>query len=488
MKKINYALLAIAVFLVPLVARTLWFYHGVNPPRTIEIPDYAALSIPTLPLSTPIPNQGAEVSSRASIVIDYSHGNMFAPSEIEPLVNLLTSMGAQVRFSSYNTDLSDELHWADGYIIISPSYPFSEYERMAIGDFIAKGGRMLVIGDPTRNNYSYAYYGTSTITSASVDILNQITAQYGITFQNDYAYNLVQNEGNFRNIYANPASASSLGQGISQVVLYSTLTLVTNGSIVLSSSKDTLSSLTDQGGDLVLAALSANDQILALGDMTFMTEPYLYTADNQVLLRNVVGFTDSSIRPHMLSDFPYVLSGSVVVLLSTETGMDSGLLAALASLQSFFATAQVELQIGNEPSQVQDLIVLGMYPPADDIRAYVDPFRIDFSGGNDLLPTEEVLPEESSATPFPDYGDFNFNTYFSSSSMNVPGLGSIPASRMGLVLHAEDNGHNVLILLADTSSNLTNLVNSLSYNGLSGCLVFKNVAACPVGSSYSNGY
>ncbi len=493
MKKLLYIVIALVIFAVPILARTLWFYQGINNHRSLQTPDFAGITVATPVRSTPISQLTPEEKLNTRVLIDYSHSNLFTPSEIEVITRTLTNSGVDVRFTDYNTYLDEALKSVDCYLIIAPTYSFSSYELSAIQTFVAKGGRLLIFADPTRNSYSYDYYSSSSLTLTSVDILNQITSQYGTTLHNDYAYNLTHNEGNFRNIYAIPSSDSSLTSGMVQIVLYSALSMTSEGDMLLSGSEDTLSSKTDLGGGLVFAALSQNDQVLVLGDMTFLEQPYLSVADNQLLLRSIVEFAGAGSRSIELSDFPFIILDQAVIYLSTDLTMDSELLTSITSLQGLYRNNGIDIQVGGEMQQEKDMIILGWYPPAEDISSYIDPFEIDFTGSGEaefveILPTETATPEglpDLTATETPYFDEYSFNYYDYSGEMTVPGLGSIPNTGMGLLLHVQNGDQNILILLADTTENLVALINTISYGDLSTCLVNKNTAACPV-NSYSS--
>ena len=122
--------------------------------------------------------------------------------------------------------------------------------------------------------------------------LNDLANAFDITFRGDYLYNTVANEGNFRNILLDDAGfgGGPLTDGLEQLVLYSShsLQLGPTAAPLLSADADTWSSATDRPGGLTLAALSPSEsdagQLLAVGDVHFLLEPYNTVHDNGCLL------------------------------------------------------------------------------------------------------------------------------------------------------------------------------------------------------------
>ena len=60
-------------------------------------------------------------------------------------------------------------------------------------DFVRRGGRLLILTDPTRSAVSYDYYGYGSATvMADVIAANSLLAPYDIAFVDDYLYNMTE--------------------------------------------------------------------------------------------------------------------------------------------------------------------------------------------------------------------------------------------------------------------------------------------------------
>ncbi len=88
-----------------------------------------------------------------------------------------------------------------------------------VREFVAKGGRLLLVADPTRfvvewDEYDYLVF------DYDAPHMNTLSTEFGLIFQADYLYNTVENEGNFRNIGLTQFGDDALVAGLERVVFY----------------------------------------------------------------------------------------------------------------------------------------------------------------------------------------------------------------------------------------------------------------------------
>ncbi|MCC6145964.1 MAG: hypothetical protein IT308_00195, partial [Anaerolineaceae bacterium] len=195
---------ALLVLFVPIIGRALWFYRGVyQPPQTVTTPDYSSITLPMADISTPFPTitRAAKEISRAQVLIDINHDNLFTITELQPLFDEVALLGGEVQLVDYDKPLAGALKLADSYVVIAPTLSFLAEDLSAMQDFVQRGGKLLVIADPTRDMSSYGYlFGDTASYLQGVSIANTLVQPYGITFVENYLYNLQENEANFRNI------------------------------------------------------------------------------------------------------------------------------------------------------------------------------------------------------------------------------------------------------------------------------------------------
>ncbi len=258
-------LIAFFFLLAPLLARTLWFYQGFfirNKPVTT--PEYLSLQMTEPARSTPLAIENKS-KSNATVLLDVAHGNMYSLSEIEPFTQMVYKLGGTLKAYTSDDDLPETLKSADAYVVIAPTLGFSKFEIQSVMDFVARGGRLLVITDPTRDYSMYGYvYGNYASMLESVNLANQLLVPFGISFSEDYLYNQVNHEGNFRNIILEDILKDPLTVGVTRLVFYGTHSVKTEGQALLTADEDTLSSLNDLGGGLAVAATTVNGNVMAL--------------------------------------------------------------------------------------------------------------------------------------------------------------------------------------------------------------------------------
>ncbi|MBI1792835.1 MAG: hypothetical protein HYR70_01415 [Chloroflexi bacterium] len=445
----------LALFLLPIILRFAWYFPGFYLPQKIETPDYANLKMPQAPVSTPQPE---EIKQTGGIVFaDYSHANQFQPGEIQTLSDALARRGASLELNTDSTTLESQLKRASAYVIISPSIGFTADETRIILDFERRGGRLAVFTDATRGLiYSDSFSGT-TANFPDSNIVNPLLKSFDISFDNDYLYNLTDNEGNFRNVFFEQFGKSDLTWGLKKVVLYGARSVKTDSGLGLLVGGDkTFSSQTDAAPNndskqgWAASALSADGNVLAVGDFTFMQTPFNTVADNNILVNNIADFLLSGRRKIALSDFPYVFNGSTASLLMTaNVQMTAEMTGALSRLQSKLNTLSIDMQVSQSAPESGNLVVLGTFSPSEDLTKYIESYNLTLDDASEFI--------------------------------EIPQFGKLGRAGNGLVLFKAGQNGTTLVLLADTTDDLVVLMDTLSGGSLSGCVIQNDIAICSIG-------
>ncbi len=446
----NRLLLALGLIVLPFIARLLFFYQFPYFNGNVVHPDYAGLSEPI----PPTPSFSAQpVVARVDgkvVLVDYYHGNQFDRSEIEPLVTAIHARGARVEYDTGARPLDAQLKYASAYIVFSPSIAFLGDELRAIQQFVATGGRLLVFADPTRSLFSFDFFGSPTLLP-DVNYTNPLLAPYGLTFANDYLYNLQDNEGNFRNVKLTDFDNSPITQDLNMVVFYGAHSVQTNtGSYLASGSDQTLSSLTDRGGSLSSLALSADGQVLASGDFTFLTDPFNQVADNALLLGHLADFSIDGERSPQLANFPYLFTRPVSLVTTASVEFTPDFLSPISSLQKTLNAVNIPVNIRAVAPAEGDTIVLGTFSARDEIDTYLSQFGMDLDGETGVL--------------------------------SAKGVGQVNVSGGGLILFSSGPAGNTLVLLAPTPGDLPALITLVASGDLSACVIQESVGVCSLGS------
>jgi hypothetical protein len=452
--------IALAVLVLPILARGLWFYRGIPSHPKIQAPDYAGASIPKPPLSTAVSEATAALSGKV-VVLDYSHSNLYDPSEIQAFVSALTVRGARVEYDDGYPYLSDRLKYASAYIVISPTNAFSFDEANQVRQFTQRGGRLIVFTDPTHGTYDSDYISGNILMIPDVNAANTLLEPFGITFADDYLYNLVKNEGNFRNVLFTQFGEEAPTQGLSQVALYGAHSVsAENGKALVKGDESTFSSQTDSsesplsgsGQGLAAAALSEDGTALAFGDFTFLMPPYDQVADNSLLLGAIADFAIGGTRTHTLADFPYLFARQASLLTVGDLQLTADLLAPVASLQNALQWTNTSLVVAPKAVSGSDTIVLGSLTPSTDLDRYINTFDLSLED---------------------------------SDSITIPGFGQIGRAGIGLMLYKPGVVSNTLILLTDLPEDLPMLISLLASGDMSACVIQNNISVCSIGFSGS---
>jgi len=457
---------ALILLIVPSVVRGVWFYQGIySRTAPIPTPDYVSLVMPTPPLATPQAEQPSAPTRSKTVLVDSAHKNVFDFTELDIAARALAGLGAHLEVvapapsptsisssnsSSSNTapspspsSLNTMLKYADAFVVIAPNAPFTSDEVQEVQRFVEHGGRLLVIADPTRGSRF-----------DSVTFVNSLVIPFDLTFSDDYLYNLIEYEGNYRNVLFHKFAADPLTEGLGTVALYAAHSVgTTTGTPLVQGDENTLSSRTDTGGHLAALALSANQQVLALGDLTFLTSPYYQVADNAVLINRLAQFLLGGERTRALADFPFVFSQPVVISPTRNVTLTADLATSLSKLQSSLTALDISVSMTAEPLKNSDLIVLGQYAPSNDLLPYLKPFI-------------STLPEVITST------------LGKSTSISVPGVGNLARANTGVMLFSRTDERATLILLADDSDTLSKLMGVLASGDTSACAIQEQMALC----------
>ncbi len=451
MKK-NFIFIALAALILPALLRGLWFYRGVVQRPAFSTPDYESFSAPAAPFN-PAPLNAEDVKQYNGVVLlDMIHGNQFSLTEIESLSGAIKQRSGQVELSSDTTMLEYQLKYASAYISISPSLMYTVDEVRILKNFADRGGRLLVFTDATRYSLYFDYVSGNPLTYGDVNAANPLLAPFGISINNDYLYNLQKNEGNFRNVYFDEFAKSELTFGLKEVALYGTHSVESpSGLILLRGTESTLSSANDandpaQGG----AAISADGNVIAFGDFTFLSSPYESYADNAALIGNLADFALSGKQKITLNNFPFLYSTKTVqVYLSSDLSKTAEMVAALGRLQAALQSMNVTVEFVDSVPTNGDAIILGLFTPNENLAPSFNKFDLTLEDGSEFI--------------------------------TVPGFGDIGVYGNSVLLFNATNKGNQLILLSSSIEDTILLVDTLNSGYLTGCLLQDSMAVCSSG-------
>ncbi|MFC2031188.1 hypothetical protein ACFLWA_10715, partial [Chloroflexota bacterium] len=502
LKKALLVAFALTLFALPLVIRWLYFYDGEYEPGEVARPELDAIQAPTPEMAPFVDHSNKE--EPGTVLIDMMHDNRFAMTELSVLQARLAARGLNMKLVGVDDDLASQLRHAQALVVISPGKSWTRDEIRLAREFTDKGGRILLVTDPTRFGVVVDEYGEYIGLDSDADYSNDLAAEFGIIFQPDYLYNTAENEGNFRNIKLTSFADDKLTRGLDQIVFYATHSIVSDMPSLVTADGETRSSSVERSEDLVVSVLAANGSVLALGDLTFMAEPYSAVYDNYQFVANIADFLSSAERRYDLADFPFFYGDKVDLVYAGDALLDSDLLKDGGALQAFFEVASKELRIRDKEDPESDTLFMGLYEEPGEAEPYLATAQVTlWISPTDT--TDESEQAEVEVTPTPELtvtagsdvgteaelGATGEVTPVTESRVEVAGLGEMVMTGTSLFLLQADGDRQVLVVLADTEDGLKDVVSRMTEGGLGDCIrrdtrtpedpVTSFLAMCPTG-------
>lgn len=212
------------------------------------------------------------------MVVDGAHDNEFDTTELVSLLSSMANRGITVDFMGVATGfgsfrrmtslerleaLESQLRQAGSLVVIAPREPYTKQERGLVRRFVDKGGRLLLIGDPTRTQQ-----------------INSLAEEFGLSFQPGFLYNQTDYDLNHRNIFVQDFFSDPVTDGLTQVAFYTVGAIRSAGPALAYTDGNTFSTLVEGIEPFYPLVKSTQGNVLAVGDLTFMVPPQNSILDN----------------------------------------------------------------------------------------------------------------------------------------------------------------------------------------------------------------
>lgn len=265
MRKIIFALLVTAL----IVAQTLVFYRGMYIPPPIKIYELEDIALARSPTGE-FP-EAVEKKAGGIVLFDLSHENRFLPGELNTLYSRIIFRNYTVEYLREADKLNVTLVNASAFVVIAPKKAFSSEETSLVEKFLGRNGTLLLIADPGRDSE-----------------INSLSMKFGIIFEDDYLYNLKENDGNFQYIFLKNFRQNSVTKNLTKVAFYAAGSITSQNGIILTD-ENTISSR-KEGKEFAAAVLLEERRVLAIGDFTFFANPYNTVLDNPKFISNIADY------------------------------------------------------------------------------------------------------------------------------------------------------------------------------------------------------
>lgn len=404
-------LVAVAVF----AAEIALSYRGRYVPPPLPRPPVERIALPSYIL----PQEFREVPPQRAtvVVVDTAHTNLYDPQEVAVLFQRLAARGARLDYlgrpipretfltrSERLALLEEKMRFADAFLTLVPADTFTPEEVDILKRFVAKGGRVLLVGDPHRPS-----------------AVNSLANAFGITFGSDYLYNLKENGGNYQYVFFTRFAPDPLTVGLQRITLFTAGSIAASAPLVMADA-NTFSSTKERYEALAPVAKDATGQVVAVADLTFLGEPFNAFTDNDRFIANLADFLTGGRRAFTLADFPHFFAGDVDVVV----GRDSLLPLAL-QVRNLLARPERRVRIQEREDFGQDTVLLVLSQDATHVAHYLAQAGV------------EVGPR----------------------TIAVPFTPPVEREGTGLILLSVSGGRRALVLVAEDAKGLEGLVERL---------------------------
>lgn len=260
-------ILFVVLLLAPVGGRWLWYYRGAY-----ETPEIATIDPERITMSTEAfqPYNDQPKPGKGRVIIDLSHSNNLLIDDLTPLKARLAVRGVAVEtYDNASQDpFATRLRGATALIELVPTDMFAPEERQAIVDFVNDGGRLLLAGDPTRPVPTYQDPSNIDLYSvfypeSAIPAVNSLSNAFGVSFFEDYVYNLASYDGNYRNVQFHIfAKDSPLTEGLNRVTLFAAHSMRGDGLPLIQGDESTYSNVRTGETGFVSAILAAEGKVL----------------------------------------------------------------------------------------------------------------------------------------------------------------------------------------------------------------------------------
>lgn len=355
--------LLILVIIIVLALQIIYFYRGIYLPPATGMHD--------LNITPPISQTGivTETPGKGSglVLIDSAHDNRFGKGELDTLLSRILSRGASIEILRDSSKLEERLKESKALIVIAPANAYTADEAKKVKEFVERGGRLLLIGDPSRESE-----------------INSLASSFKVLFWNDYLYNLRENDGNYQYIYIKEFKPGIITKKLEKIALYTACSISPGekGIAIAIADQNTHSSRIETQTNLT-PIVFIDEKILAIGDFTVMLDPYNSLWDNSRLVSNIADFltgVDEKIPP---------ATPKIVSWYNNKTE-DSSLNISIAKVETIYFNATADQKIEKWSWTLNEKEQSHNYDNFTYTFKESGPYRVIVSGGNPNGTTQTI--------------------------------------------------------------------------------------------------
>lgn len=462
------------------IGRLVWFRRGLY-----QTPDIVEIEERPVATANYQPVKDKPIKGEGHVVIDLSHSNNLQINDLAPLRDRLQARGVTIEnFNGGDDSLEASLYKATALIVVAPGQAYTASEREAIVAFVNDGGLLLLAADPTRPvpqgdiNDPYRSPFDALFPTSAVPAINSLANAFGVVYYDDYLYNLEDNADSYRNVKFTNFGESSLVKGLEAVVFFAAHSLRSDGTSLIAGDKNTLSPIRTGETDLAAAVLTADQCVLALGDITFMIAPYHTVEDNDQFLSNIANWLAVDKRQRDdLDDFPYIFNRPVDLVQASGDTLDPRLIARAGAWQTSFERLELTLSLRAEADPDHDAILVAIFEDTEDVEEYLD------DNGVTVEVTVEEDEDEKEKEEEGDGTEKEKNNGKVTGNIEIEGMGNVAIEGATLFVVDQDDERVAVVIVAEDMEKAIDGIGRLTEHDLSGCVRASAVTVCSTGEA-----
>jgi len=492
----------VGAFYAPVLSRQTRFY-----PRhlTRYAPgDIVAPNLDDLPVATPTPasiqpDQPQALTLAGGVLVDLAHNNNLELTDLSRLLGRAAARGAWVSYAEGADAFLGLLRTAQALIIVTPEKPYADEELAAVRQFVARGGKLLLIAEPMKTHVFYQPrpdQGYDEMILSDTRYLNRVAGLFGAFFADDYLYNLETNDGHFQRPILTQFEGGSLTEGLRAVAFQTAHSIQGAAQPMMWGDATTFSSRRPATERLSPVGMAEGGRVLLLGDLTCLSEAASARHDNDQFVSNVADFLAHSSRPEDLRSFPAYFGSQIrlVYLQPDRADLSSKALTAGGVLQRFLAQDGRSLKLAGQAPADADAILLGRYDQAGaaDARGILESQGVVLSVSESVATLLRQINQSPLASQA---GSSSVNRAWIADYLNRYGgtqgaimledAGAIGMAYTGLFVLDRREEVTSLLILASSDEGLVEMVGRLTLGQIEECFTQGKVTICPSYQQFS---
>lgn len=197
--------------------------------------------------------------------------------------------------------------------------------------------------------------------------LNSLSEAFGISFRQDYLYNVVDHDRNHANVFIRDFEPHRITERLQQITLFTASSIKHSGTAIADADINTYSSVVERVEPFLPLVYTEGGKVVAISDLTLFISPQDAISDTGRLIANMAAYLTQGNRSHDLADFPNFFQDDVDILMLSPDLFSQG-----TEVRNLLADFQLPSAIARVADFGADTVFVGLYQDASQVVHYLD--------------------------------------------------------------------------------------------------------------------